>query len=254
MILSKRHRFLFIKGRKVAGTSVEICLSSICGSEDIVTPITPIDEKSRLLNSRGVVAQNYGAKDKELVSYMSRLPNRTKKQMRSLQPPKGTYYNHIPLAEILTLSGYIIDKDWTIFAVERCPYRKIISMANWRLHLEEYRQNASAMSGDIHALKRKVQEVLDDGSFLAVRNIDLYKDNEGNLCPIVLRFERLEKELRELILRLDNKCELPKLGHYKKGVSYDDTALLNIISKEQRLLINQQFEEEFNCFNYKVIE
>lgn len=45
MILSKEHKFVFIKGRKVAGTSVEVFLSEICGKNDIITPITPIDEK-----------------------------------------------------------------------------------------------------------------------------------------------------------------------------------------------------------------
>ena len=38
MILSKKNKFLFIKGRKVASTSVEVFLSSFCGTEDIITP------------------------------------------------------------------------------------------------------------------------------------------------------------------------------------------------------------------------
>ena len=59
MIFSKLHRFLFIKGRKVAGTSFEVALSKICGPDDILTPITPIDEQTRLsLQYRP--AQNYG--------------------------------------------------------------------------------------------------------------------------------------------------------------------------------------------------
>ncbi len=48
MILSKLHKFLFLKGRKVAGTSVEVFLSGICGPEDVITPITPIDENIEL--------------------------------------------------------------------------------------------------------------------------------------------------------------------------------------------------------------
>ena len=48
MIFSKQNDFLFIKGRKVAGTSAEMALSTICGPEDIITPITPIDELERL--------------------------------------------------------------------------------------------------------------------------------------------------------------------------------------------------------------
>ena len=47
MILSHRHRFVFIKGRKVAGTSIEMLLSLICGAEDVVTPMLAIDERQR---------------------------------------------------------------------------------------------------------------------------------------------------------------------------------------------------------------
>ena len=47
MILSEKHKFVFIKGMKVAGTSVEMALSTLCGPHDIVTPISPIDELAR---------------------------------------------------------------------------------------------------------------------------------------------------------------------------------------------------------------
>ncbi len=52
MILSERHRFVFIKGRKVAGTSTEMALAALCGPDDIITPISPIDERARLPNGR----------------------------------------------------------------------------------------------------------------------------------------------------------------------------------------------------------
>ena len=54
MIVSHSHRFIFIKTRKVAGTSVELFLSQFCGEEDIVTTLGP-DEKLR----EGMGARNY---------------------------------------------------------------------------------------------------------------------------------------------------------------------------------------------------
>ena len=39
MIVSHRHRFIFIRTMKTAGTSIETFLSRFCGPEDIVTPI-----------------------------------------------------------------------------------------------------------------------------------------------------------------------------------------------------------------------
>ena len=57
MILSHKHKFIFIKTRKTAGTSIEIALSRFCGKDDIITPISPEDEKIR--KKIGVKPQNY---------------------------------------------------------------------------------------------------------------------------------------------------------------------------------------------------
>lgn len=47
MIVSHRHRFIFVKTRKTAGTSVEIALSRYCGPSDVITPTMPEDERIR---------------------------------------------------------------------------------------------------------------------------------------------------------------------------------------------------------------
>jgi hypothetical protein len=46
MIISHKHRFIYIKSNKTAGTSTEILLEKICGKDDIVTPITKGDAPS----------------------------------------------------------------------------------------------------------------------------------------------------------------------------------------------------------------
>lgn len=67
MIVSHRHRFIFIKTQKVAGTSVEIALSKFLGPDDVVTPILdPADEALR--RRLGVCGpQNYKATGRELL-------------------------------------------------------------------------------------------------------------------------------------------------------------------------------------------
>lgn len=47
MILSHQHKFLFLKTHKTAGTSIEIFLSQFCGPADIITEVSPEDERLR---------------------------------------------------------------------------------------------------------------------------------------------------------------------------------------------------------------
>ena len=44
MIISHKHKFIFLKVQKTAGTSMEIALSEHCGAGDILTPLHPDDE------------------------------------------------------------------------------------------------------------------------------------------------------------------------------------------------------------------
>src|SRR6516164_8264942 len=103
MILSKAHRFIFIKGVKVGGTSVEIALSTICGADDIVTPITPIDELTRL--ELGAGAQNYCADKVAELVYMQELRRTAVSDVAQLANPPAIYYNHMSLREVLRLYG-----------------------------------------------------------------------------------------------------------------------------------------------------
>src|SRR5437762_6689028 len=41
MIISHKHKFIFIKTVKTAGTSLEVFLSQHCGPDDVLTPFAP---------------------------------------------------------------------------------------------------------------------------------------------------------------------------------------------------------------------
>ena len=99
MIISESNQFVFIKGRKVAGTSVEVGLASLCNSKDILTPSMPNDEVVRLEKTR-LMAQNYGADPDELKAYertIRQIKQSAEVQWSEIRKPRGRYQGHMQL-------------------------------------------------------------------------------------------------------------------------------------------------------------
>ncbi len=68
MIISHKHRFIFVKTLKTAGTSIEVFLSQQCGPKDVVTPILPHVEPHVARNHDGFCNHMPGAQIRERVS------------------------------------------------------------------------------------------------------------------------------------------------------------------------------------------
>lgn len=92
MVISHRHKFIFIKTTKTAGTSLEVFLSNVCGDEDVFTPIIPHVEPHRPRNfeSQG-------------------------------------FFNHMPGQQIARLISPEIWDNYFKFCVERNPWDKTLS-------------------------------------------------------------------------------------------------------------------------------
>src|SRR5215475_11298328 len=185
MILSKVHRFIFIKGVKVGGTSIEIALSRLCGPDDIVTPITPIDELKRLEVDGG--ARNYLQDPATERAYLDMLRRATVSDLANVNPPSSLYFNHMPLRDVLRLQDSAA-LNYQVVCVERNPYAKIFSWANHQLTFAAY-QVGGEMRADRHTLKDYLDRVIEDGRIVAVKNIDRYRGLDGLISARVMRFE-----------------------------------------------------------------
>lgn len=213
MIASFAHDFIFVKTRKVGGTSLEIVLSSWCSGRDIVTPIPPEDEAIRA---------GFGGAP------------------RNFRGPAGkaVFYNHMPAADIAaTLPGL-----WSRafkFAVDRHPYEKVVSRAWW---------NIGRRGGSPEAeLEREINLAIASRSYL---NFPLYCDGNRIIVDEVWRYEEMWDRLAALAKRLGQSIpEAPPRA--KSGHRRDPRPAREVLSTGQRMRIAEDAGLEFELLGYE---
>ncbi len=242
MILSERHKFVFIKGMKVAGTSVEMALATLCGPDDVVTPISPIDERAR-----GGLCRNYSSDKAAEADYLKRLTGAKPEDLADFSGPPLLYYNHMPLAEVMQryakpLAGF------HIVCVERSPYAKVISWANMRLTYGSYRVGGD-MRADPDTLKAYVDKSFETGAIGDCRNIDRYRGPDGKLAARPMRYANLQADFAAFVRSL-GLTDVPQLPHAKRGLMSDGLDPRDLLRADQIARINVLFAEEFDAFGY----
>ncbi len=224
MILSHKYRFIFLKTRKTAGTSIEISLSRYCGRRDVLTPLWCEDEALR--RDLGLRPQNYGPSLRE---YSLRdllrllLKGRPKAGLR--------FYNHMTAREIRQLVGERTWGSYFKFCFERDPWDKVLS----QFHFDN-------------------QGRPDFDHF--VRHADLWSDFEsytidGKLAVDFLgRYENLVADLQAVCRQLGIPFDawLPRAkGHYRQ----DRRPVEEVYTRSQAAIVSERFAREIALLGYR---
>ena len=135
VIISHSHRFVFVKTKKTAGTSIEVYLSPLLDPNDVVTPVG--EEEASL----GHAPRNYQGRFSPFGEALS-LANAPRSwraidgggALRSFgHAVKGKrYYNHISAYRTMRRMGAKTWSKYLTFAVERNPWDKAISQFFWK--------------------------------------------------------------------------------------------------------------------------
>lgn len=173
MIISHKHKFIFIKTHKTAGTSTEVDLSEKCGNMDIVTPIEKF-EKNKVEVFKNHFPRNY----------------------------KG-YKNHMIIESVRNqLKNMKIFNSYFKFCVEREPVDKLLSYFYWNNRNDLTSEN----------FKRYVDLMWENYIFSPFHkhNSDFcHWTIDGELAvDKILRYENLKKELKETCKQLGFDIEL----------------------------------------------
>jgi hypothetical protein len=244
MILSHLHRFVFIKGLKVAGTSAEIAISQICGPADIVTPITPVDERHRV-GTRGMPRNYCGDLEKER-NYRQEVTDGSGETLGVLRSPRGTFFNHMSLGDVLEQVPE--SRDYRLLFVERSPYDKVISFANWHPNQRRYKAGQPLPKPTPDIIRAAVDSIIKDGTALKVRNIDLYRDQAGRIPTSGWRYDRLSDDLEAFFDTIG--IAGPPLVHAKRGGGSSAHHPASTLRRDQLDFINRAFADEFAAFGY----
>ncbi|MBI1184021.1 hypothetical protein GC194_07110 [bacterium] len=227
MIVSHKHRFIFIKTRKTAGTSLEIALSEYCGDSDIITPIDRDDEAARATLT-GRQAQNYK------LGLARHLPNEWLGML--LGKPRKSFYNHMPAQEAKALLGDTIWNSYYKFCFERNPFDKVLS--------QYFARGGDDAFGS-------VMGYLKSGEVARLRGYDMYSLNHLPAMDHVYKFEEMNESLREI----SEKLALPKplkLPEYKAkgGRRGDKRHYREVLTEEEKELISLIFAREIKLLGY----
>jgi len=228
MIVSHKHKFIFVKTRKTAGTSLEIGLSQYCGPDDIITPISPEDELTRQeLGFRGPQNCRF-----PLTSY--RWPH-IKDTIRGKRP---LFRNHMSAGDAIRLLGEDVWNEYFTFTIEREPYSKAISRYWWSTRKRTSRPT----------IEKFLENIRPD--FLS--NWDIYSVNDKPAVDMMLRFENLQEDRETLEQKLGiGPITMPRAkGNYRK----DRRHYSQVLSPEARRRLEIVCAKEIQYFGYEWCE
>ncbi len=226
MIISHKYKFIFIKTRKTAGTSIEVFLSNVCAENDIVTPIWPVVEGHRPRNYKKLwnpIPELFHSNWEEFKSSISDFI-RLKK-----------FYNHIPAWLVRERISKEIWDNYFKFCVERNPWDKTLSHFYMQKNRSKYEMT--------------FDEYIRNGNFCI--NAPLYTDKKGKIIvDHVIKYENLNSELNSIF----NNLGIPfsgELGVKAKSSSRKDRRhYREIYSSEQQKIIEKAFMEEIRMHDY----
>lgn len=224
MIINHKYKFIFLKTRKTAGTSIEIALSKFCGVNDIITPITKEDELIRKeLGFPGPQNFNVALKHYSKHDWLKLIGKTKRKQ----------FYNH---ASAGLIRNYIDEGVWNSyfkFSFERDPFDKAISRYYW----------------STRDPRPEISQYLNSAPIRFLSNWDIYTIDNQIAIDFVGRYENLTHDLAFITdkIGLPDELTLPNAkGSYRKSREHYS----RILNAEARTRIEIVCAKELETFNY----
>ena len=218
MLVSHKHKFIFLKTTKTAGTSVEAYLQPLCVPEGhVFSGKTPLIE-----TDVGIV----GARGREFVEGQR-------------------YWSHMPAS---TLKNYLPEglwDDYFKFTIVRNPFDRMVSAFWFRLR-SNIELVAELQVRPFELTKKKFKSWV---SKKRPSDRHIYVIDGQVIADKLIRYENLESDVKEVcdIIGCHPPGKIPRLkgGHRIKPEHYS-----NYYDQECREIVEEEFEFELKTFGY----
>jgi hypothetical protein len=221
VIISHAHRFIFLKTRKTAGTSVEAMLSRFCGPDDVITPISEPDEIYR----QGRGPQNW-----------------TRCASCSADETEAHYYNHINAELVRRYAGEAVWNSYFKFSIERNPWDREISNYFWM-----YRDEMLPFRPE--GRRPLFEEYILTPETRMLGNFGIYSFDGKIVMDFICRYETLEANLRTALeqVGITAPFELPRA---KSDTRTDHRDWREFYTPRTRDIIAKAHAREIASFGY----
>jgi hypothetical protein len=222
VIISHKHKFIFIQNRKVAGSSVKAYLARHCGPADIVTPTIDNRQGQNITGLWNPLPDIlYGIKFRRVFLNLA---------------TRRKFYGHMPASMVRSRAPRSVWDNYFKFCIERNPWDKTLS---------HYYMKSSRPDRQITLDKYLKQWTL-------CSDYNRYTDRDGSLLvDRVIRYERLTEELGEVLAKLGIPFEGSLGVNVNAQFRSDSRDYREQFSAEQKAIVERAFANEIRLLGYR---
>jgi len=234
-IISHRHRFIFLKSRKTAGTSIERALLPVLAAGDQVA----ISTENEPLNIRAFDTPNRTRPGFFAEKTIKRLLRRTGHSAMKLR-------EHMPANAVKRHVGEGIWRDYLTVTVERDPWRRLVSLWRWRCRHHRLKVDFESFLEAIESGSRQRELAVGARRW---SNRPFYEIDGQRAVDQVLQFDTIGADFRRFCDQLDLpvKGPLPRA----KVIHSSGAEPAQALTADQIERIGRLCQREIEYFGYR---